>query len=506
MLEHPQPEDPHQYEGPRQHDSLEADLIQQAWTAVVGHDEPHRRIEITGTGGALRSRFGVEEVALACVGSALLAADALHRRRGGPALDVGLNRDHVATAVRSERFFRPPGFGFAPLSRFWPTVDGWVLTHANYPWHRAALLSALGMSDEANDADDDVEHVAAAIAERQALGIEEAVFAAGGVAAAVRSRTEWQAHPQGQALATEGLIGHRLAGNGGNGGIGAPRRRSRGDRPASGVRVLDLTRVIAGPVCTRFLGALGADVLRLDPPHHLDLGPGEVADTLLGKRSALLDFRSDFRSDFQTDFQTDLQRRDGERTLHCLLDDADIVVCGYRPGALDRFGLSEDDLAERHPGVVVVSIAAWGHSGPWARRRGFDSIVQAATGIAIGETGESADRREPGALPCQLLDHGTGYLAAAVALDGLRRQPEQGGTHAYRLSLARTAGWLTAAAAKAEQPEDLGPQPIGLVEFKTRRQCITAVLPPGRLGGPLKWPFPPTGYGDDAPVWRESSS
>ena len=218
--------------------------------------------------------------------------------------------------------------------------------------------------------------VAAALSERRAEEVEAAVTVAGGVAGAVRSLDAWRCHSQGRAVAGEPLIGHRSAGD------AAPRIRPPAELPASGVRVLDLTRVIAGPVCTRFLGALGADVLRLDPPHHPDLRVGEVADTLLGKSSAMLDLGS----------------RIGAATLHGLLAQADVVVCGYRPGSLDRFGLKEEVLSDRHPGVVVVYIDAWGHGGPWVARRGFHSIVQAATGIRRrGVRGRRRTRRD--ALP-----------------------------------------------------------------------------------------------------------
>jgi crotonobetainyl-CoA:carnitine CoA-transferase CaiB-like acyl-CoA transferase len=256
-----------------------------------------------------------------------------------------------------------------------------------------------------------------------------------------------------------------------------------------GVRVLDLTRVIAGPVCTRFLGALGADVLRVDPPGHPDMRRGDVADTLLGKRSAALD----------------LADAGSAAVLHRLLDEADVVVCGYRPGSLDRFGLGRDALAARHPGLVVVYLDAWGHTGPWAGRRGFDSVVQAATGIAAQE---SHDGVTPGALPCQLLDHGTGYLAAAAVLDGLRRQSDGGGTHTRRLSLARTAQWLLAAgqsdpsrAGSAAGQRDTTPS---LVQFEDQAGAVEAVGPPGRLGDlALSWTGPPARYLADQPVWTK---
>jgi crotonobetainyl-CoA:carnitine CoA-transferase CaiB-like acyl-CoA transferase len=298
----------------------------------------------------------------------------------------------------------------------------------------------------------------------------------------VRTLDAWRAHPQGRALAAEALIGHQKTAD------ASPRRRSPADLPMAGVRVLDLTRVIAGPVCTRFLAALGAEVLRLDPPGRPDMRPKTVADTLLGKRSALLD----------------LDTPAGVATLKGLLDQADLVVCGYRPGALDRFGLGQEELTGHHPGIVVVYLDAWGHRGPWAGRRGFDSIVQAPTGIAMGE---SLTGVEPGALPCQLLDHGTGYLAAAAALDGLRRQHAEGGTHVRRLSLARTALWLTApglqpAEEGAGVPAAGNDRPPWLVALESGRGPVTAVSPPGLLDHrPLEWPVPLAGYGEAPTRW-----
>ena len=277
-------------------------------------------------------------------------------------------------------------------------------------------------------------------------------------------------------------------------GDAVARTRPAGELPASGVRVLDLTRVIAGPVCTRYLAALGAEVLRLDPPHHPDMQRGEMSDTLLGKRSALLDLRSP----------------EGIAALHRLLAHADVVVCGYRPGALDRFGLTDDALATRHPGVVGVYLDAWGHSGPWQHRRGFDSVVQAPTGIA---SIESSDGTRPGALPCQLLDHGTGYLAAAAVLDGLRRQSIHGGAHIRRLSLARTAAWLTQSRSAAprsafaenglpSRTAEEGHSPRWLTELDRAGGRITAVAPPGMLDDrPLQWPSKLHGYGNDPPTW-----
>jgi hypothetical protein len=459
------------------------DLIGQAWAALASDESgspPVRPapVEVTGSAGHLASCWAVQDVAVACVGAALLAAAALAHERGAGVSALSLDGGHVADAVRSERFFSQAGrstpMGFAPLSRFFPASDGWVRTHANYPWHRRALVRALRTTDDAED-------VAAAVARLPAHEVEERVFAAGGIAAAVRSLVVWRSQTQGRALAAEPLIGHRRVAD------AEPRRRGPAELPLSGVRVLDLTRVIAGPVCTRYLAALGAEVLRLDPPRHADMAAGVVADTLLGKRSSLLD----------------LEAPAGVATLHDLLDGADVVVCGYRPGALDRFGLDEGSLAERHPGLVAVYLDAWGHTGGWSHRRGFDSVVQAPTGIALGE---SPTPNGPGALPCQLLDHGTGYLAAAAAMDGLRRQGTGGGTLVRRLSLARTALWLTSRGARDGEGAGADDSEPGrrrwLVDLDSARGPVTAVAPPGTLGDrPLRWPRALTGYGDDPAAW-----
>jgi CoA-transferase family III len=208
----------------------------------------------------------------------------------------------------------------------------------------------------------------------------------------------------------------------------------------------------------------------------------------------------------------DLATSDGRSTLHRLLDEADVVVHGYRPGALDRFGLGSRGLSAGHPGVVIVHLDAWGHRGPWSARRGFDSIVQAACGIA---TIEAPDGSSPGALPCQLLDHGTGYLAAAAVLDGLRRQGRQGGTILRSLSLARIAAWLTGPwvqpsdppgelEGRRDGPEGRSTPPDWTVELDSPAGPIVAVAPPGRLNGrPLEWADPGTGYGRDMATWAQ---
>jgi crotonobetainyl-CoA:carnitine CoA-transferase CaiB-like acyl-CoA transferase len=437
---------------------------------------PPGQVMAAGAPAGLPSSMPAGDTAVACVAAALTAAAGLQRQRGGPPPQVQLDAAHVAAAVRSETHLqvngRSFGSGFAPLSRFWPAADGWVRTHSNYPWHQQALLRALGTTADPGA-------VGSAIAERPAGTVETDVVAAGGVAAAVRSPGQWHQHPHGRASAGQPLIDGTFTKG------AAPRRHGPASLPAAGLRVLDLTRVIAGPVATRYLAALGADVLRVDPPHRPEL-PVHRYDGLPGKRSTVLDARAP----------------DGLDQLHQLLDGADIVVHGYRPGALAAFGLDAGSLAERHPGLVAVSLSAWGGPGPWSDRRGFDSIVQAACGIAMAE---SPDGDRPGKLPCQLLDHGTGYLAAAAALEGVRRQSEAGGTHLFRLSLAATAAWLLSRrndATTGPPPEAGPPASEYLTTLQSGAGPVTMVTPPGTLGSrALAWPPRLTAYGQDPPAW-----
>ncbi|MEW2395091.1 CoA transferase [Streptomyces sp. NPDC046862] len=463
---------------------MDAVNTESAWQALGGDPALLPRVSEVVRDGALDARLPVRELARACVGACALAAAELGARRAGRAdvPEVRVDDGAVATAFVSERHLLVDGrqpVGFAPLSRFWRTADGWVRTHANYPQHRERLLGALGLPGDAS-----VETVAAALAECPATDVEDTVYGAGGLAVALRTPEEWSEHEQGRAVAARPLLEAETVGAG-------PVRRLTGDAglPAAGVRVLDLTRVIAGPVATRTLGLLGADVLRVDSPGLPEL-PDQHADTGFGKRSATLD----------------LADRADRRTFEELLAGADVVVTGYRPGALDRFGLDAEALAERGPGLVVAQLSAWGADGPWAGRRGFDSLVQAATGIAVTE----GSPERPGALPAQALDHGTGFLLAAAVLRSLTEQREQGGTRLVRLALARTAAWLTGGSRGVGESRGVGgpaeasydrPGPW-LAETRSSLGRLRYALPPVSFaGGPADWSRPPGAWGADEARW-----
>ncbi|MER6029272.1 CoA transferase [Streptomyces sp. NPDC001851] len=456
--------------------------IKFAWSALGGDPAHLARLTTVPREGALQARLPVRELARACVGACALAAAELAARRAGLAEVPGVRVDDgaVAAAFHSERHLLVDGRApapFAPLSRFWRTADGWVRTHANYPHHQARLLGALGLPADAS-----VEEAAARLAERSALETEEAVYGAGGLAVALRTPKEWRAHQQAAEVAARPLV-ERERPTTAPARVLAPLDPAAAPLlPAAGLRVLDLTRVLAGPVATRTLALLGADVLRLDAPWLPEL-PDQHADTGFGKRSATLDLGTD---------------RD---TFEELLKSADVVVTGYRPGALDRFGLSPEALFARRPGLVVAQVSAWGAYGPWGGRRGFDSLVQVATGVAATE-GSAA---EPGALPAQALDHGSGYLLAAAVLQALTEQSYDGGGRWVRLSLARTALWLTdgirPTASTGGAPYE-GPE-AWLAETGSPLGRLRHALPPVSFtGGPADWARPPVPWGSDSARWR----
>ena len=399
-------------------------------------DAARAAVDVRGAPGALPGPLAAETLLISCAGAALAAAAGFEEVRTGRRPSVALERDRLAVAAASERHVRldgrVPGITFHPLSAFFAGADGWIRTHANYPWHHDALLRAVGVADGGS--------VAAAIAERPVLEVEEAVVAAGGCAAAARTAAPWEPLP---------LVARRP------GPVTSP-------RPADPPRVIDLTRVIAGPVGTRYLAALGADVVRIDDPARPEL-PISALDGGLGKRTLAVDLRTD--------------------DLDALLAAADVIVDGHRPGALDRFGLGPDALAERHPQLVHVSLSAWGERGPWGTRRGFDSLVQAASGIAEAITPSTPDR-PPGALPVQALDHATGYLIAAAALDGLTERARTGEAPRFELALAATADALLALPRTDAPGRPVDPAPH-LVDLGRLR----VALPPGEIDGvPLAWP------------------
>jgi crotonobetainyl-CoA:carnitine CoA-transferase CaiB-like acyl-CoA transferase len=386
------------------------------WRSAGFADAALSDVDLTGAEPVLPSSFAVGTAAQATIAAAALAAAEIWRLRTGRGQRVGVDMRRAAIEFRSERYLCVDGEVKDDLrddiGGLYRCGDGrWARLHANLPHHRDGLIKLLGCSHDRGA-------VQRALDGWQAEALETATAEAGLVVTACRSFAEWDRHPQGRAVAKLPLFSIEKIGD------APPLKLSAADRPLAGLRVLDLTRIIAGPVCGRTLAVHGADVL-LATAKHLASIPSLVIDTGRGKLSASIDLR-------------DAQ---GREALAALLCDADIFLQGYRPGAIAGRGFSPQEAAAIRPGIIYVSLCAYGQEGPWAGRRGFDSLVQTASGLNDAEA-EAFGSREPKVLPAQMLDHGTGYLLAFAAMAALRRRMEEGGSWHVRLSLAQTGAWL----------------------------------------------------------------
>jgi len=457
--------------------------ISALWRAAGLDGAALRQIHFTGAEPALPSSFKVGTAAQATIGAAALAAAEIWRLRSGRRQSVGVDMRRAAIEFRSERYLRVDGKvpedhhdGIAGLYR---CGDGrWARLHTNLPHHCSGLLKLLGCEH-------DKTAVQRALAGWQAEALETAAAEAGLVVTACRSFAEWDRHPQGRAVAKLPLLSIEKIGD------APPQPFGPAERPLAGVKVLDLTRIIAGPVCGRTLAAHGADVLLVTAAHLASMHP-LVIDTGRGKLSAAIDLRG----------------ASGRETLAALLRGADIFVQGYRPGAIAACGFGPMEAASLRPGIVYASLCAYGHDGPWAPRRGFDSLVQTASGINSAEQ-EAFAATEPRPLPAQVLDHATGYLLAFGALAALARRIEVGGSWHVRVSLAQTGHWLR----QLGRIDGMAcPDP----EFDDVTDCLeesasgfgrltavrhAAVMPET----PPHWARPSVPLGTDAPQWPRQS-
>ncbi len=365
--------------------------------------------EVLGT-ATLASWFDVSDLATAAVGAASAALVRYCRTSGATIdthqLDSRLTNLWFGFTLQPVDFSLPPAWD--SIAGDYQAKDGWIRLHTNAPHHKQRALTILGCVENR-------EAVAAQVATWSAQALESAVVDAGGCAAQMHSPEQWQQHEHGRCLNNEPLVHfeQRPAEQ-------ITQRRISIERPLQGVRVLDLTRVLAGPVSTRFLAAYGADVLRIDPLDWEE--PGVIPEVTLGKRCAGLD----------------LTTTAGQQQLAQLIRHADVLVHGYRPGALADLGFTQQYLHDLQPDLIDISLNAYGWQGPWQNRRGFDSLVQMSSGIAhYGMVHSGSGRPTP--LPVQALDHATGYLMAAATIQALELRDVHHQIGRARLSLAATA-------------------------------------------------------------------
>jgi len=434
---------------------------------------------VTFTGGSdpvLPTPFRIGTAAAATLAATGLAASRLWEARTGRRQGVAVNLRQATASLRSGHYMRL-GDGKVSAARnsimgVYPSRDGrWSYLHCNFPNHRAAALKVLGVATEDRDS------VARAVATWNAADLEEAIIAAKGAGGMARTRAEWAKHPQAAAIAALPLLEIVRIGD------SAPEPLPSGDRPLSGIRVLDLTRVLAGPTCARTLAEHGADVMKITAAHLPNLGHQEW-DTGHGKLSAQLDLRDPSQVDI----------------LRGLVRGAHVFSQGYRPGTLAGRGLAPEELTRIRPGLVYVSLCAFGHTGPWASRRGFDTVVQTVSGITIRQA-ECVPGARPGPsfYPVSAIDYCTGYLMAFGAMVALLRRTQEGGSWLVRISLAQVGKWIL----------DLGEVPTPALSD------VPAEFTPGELerwstvsqtpSGPLRHLKPVVELAETPPYWARPS-
>ena len=454
---------------------------------VAGWSE-QRANEAVITGGSdplIPTPFRVGEASTAALAATGLAVADLWELRTGRRQEVAVDSQRAAASLRSGRYMQLDGAGVSTerntVMGVYPAKDGrWSYLHCNFPNHRAAALSVLGVKE-------DREEVRQAVAGWDALELEEAIIAAKGAGGMVRTMEEWAQHPQAAAIASLPLMEIVKIGE------SPPEDLPAGQRPLSGVRVLDLTRVLAGPTCARTLAEHGADVLKITGPHLPNIGYQEY-DTGHGKLSAHLDLREKKELD----------------TLRGLVRDADIFSQGYRPGTLGSRGLSPEELADLRPGLIYVSLSAFSHVGPWASRRGFDTVVQTVSGIT-NRQGELCPGTVPGPqfYPVSAIDYLTGYLMAFGALVALARRTREGGSWLVRISLAQTGRWLVEHGQVPETELEAVPKDFTAAELDSwsletetqvgRLRHLGPVV--GLSETPPHWARPSVPLGYNQPVW-----
>ena len=458
---------------------------------LAGWKEEHTQ-DLIITGGSdpiLPTSFRIGDTATAALGAVGLAVSDIWEARTGRRQQVTVDARRATASLRSGKYMQIDGAGVSTerntVMGTYPTKDGrWSYLHCNFPNHRAAAMSVLGVEE-------DRDAVTKAVARWNALELEEAIIEAKGAGGMVRTMEEWAEHPQAAAIASLPLMEIVRIGE------APPEALPEGGRPLSGVRVLDLTRVLAGPTCARTLAEHGADVMKITGAHLPNIGYQEY-DTGHGKLNALLDLRE----------SKDLE------ALRGLVSQSDVFSQGYRPGTLGARGLSPEELAEIRPGLVYVSLCAFSHVGPWASRRGFDTVVQTVSGIT-NRQGELFPGTAPGPqfYPVSAIDYLTGYLMAFGAMVALNKRIQEGGSWVVRISLAQVGKWLVD---QGQIPEsDLKNVPDEFTREEVANWSTSSYTPMGRLGHlapvlgfsetPTQWARPsvPLGYHD--PVWPERS-
>lgn len=370
------------------------------------------------------------------------------------------------------------GAEYVPTNGLYKCKDGrFIMIEAGPPYAKLQT-GYLNFLHTINDR----QSIAEVIAQRTSKELEDALSAAGLPACIALSRDEWLAHPQGKILANTPFIEiEQIA-------PGDPQQfTSDPTTPLSGVKVLDFTHVLAGPHSTHTLAEYGANVLHISSPYHQDT---TIQNLLVnqGKRSAFLD----------------LDTPSSAQKMRELLAEADVFTLSYRPDVAKKYQITPQDAAKlSKKGIICLSINAYGHSGPWCNRPGFDQNGQAATGVSISEGSSESPRFTP---VFYLNDLIAGYSAAAGMMAALLKRATTGGSYHVRISLARGAMWVQDLGYVAPDLYNLAPKedkyPVQLETNSTVYGPVTYLAPAVKFSNmPRATLRPVVPYGADMPNW-----
>ena len=454
--------------------------------AVRGRGMPaDGEVSITGADPVFSTRFRIGETCAAALAGVGVAVSDIWETKTGRRQSVAIDVRHAAAALRSTHYMQAPDASgtFEPvvnrrheqmiaITQPWPTKDGrWFLPHFGLPNLEARVLKVLGCEPTP-------ESVKAAVAKWDALDLEAAIDEARACGAMVRSNEEWLAHPHGQVLKAKPIVEIIKIGD------SDPEPLPEGGRPLSGVRVLDLTRILAGPIAGRTMAEQGADVLMVTA-ERLPQIREHVMDTSHGKRSTFLD----------------LKASDDASRLKELVLDADVFSQGYRPGMLAGLGFGPEQLAELRPGIVCLSISCFGADGPFSHRGGWEQVAQTVTGICNDGSPE-----RPKLLPAAACDYTTGYLGAYGVMLALARRAHEGGSYHVRVSLCQSGMFIYRQGKTEFSEPDMDLSEAEL--HRLRVETPTSYGPLRHLGPvlrfsetPARWVRPTPKLGGDRPEW-----
>ncbi len=450
-------------------------------------------VEISGSDPVFAAPFRIGETGAAVLAGVGVAVSDIWELKTGRTQKVSIDVRSAAAAMCSMSYLqqkRPDGLFAAieneqqaaalTITEPWLTRDGrWFLPHFVLPNLKERVLGVLGCEPYPDS-------VQKAVARWDALDLEAAIADAGACGAMVRSNAEWLEHPHGKVLQSKPIVEITRIGE------SDPEPFPEGSRPLSGIRVLDLTRILAGPTAARTLAEHGAEVLMV-AAEYLPQITGCVMDTCHGKRSCFLD----------------LDLPEEAAHLKQLILDADVFSEGYRPGALEGRGFGPEELAELRPGMVYVSISCFGEDGPLSHRAGWEQVAQCVTGICM-----DYDVNRPRIMYVPACDYMTGYLGAYGALLALARRAREGGSYHVRVSLCQSGMFLyrqgkTACAASGTSIADA----VSGAELEALRTVSETGHGQLRHLGPVLnlsetppyWAIPTPVLGADQPVWLNAA-